>query len=254
MSLKKVGKVWSFRIDAGKDKRTGQRKQIYRSGFKTKREAEKAMNELKADIQTGRYFEPEKISFNEYIQRWLHDTYKYEVNLSTFEVAETAVRVHLIPYFNETPLFKITAYDIDQFYAKKLRDGLANATVRKIHNVLSKSLQKAAKWGLIKNNPAKDASPPTVHKKVNKVWSVDDAKAFLETCEKNNELIPFLLAIFTGMRRGEILALRWQNVDLINGVIHVEESLSRSRTKGLLRFICERSKDSTFKTRSLLIS
>src|SRR5690606_8069655 len=89
------------------------------------------------------------------------------------------------------------------------------------------------KWDLIKTNPAANASPPTVHKRVNKIWTVEEAKAFLEVCEQNGELIPFLLAIFTGMRRGEILALRWKNVDLENGVIHVEESLSRSRTKGL---------------------
>lgn len=233
MSVKKVGKVWSFRIGAGNDKRTGKRKQIYRSGFKTKREAEKAMNDLLTQIESGAYQEPEKIIFNEYILRWLHGTYKNEVQLASFEVGESVVRIHLIPHFGQTPLDKITAYDIDQFYGQKAREGLANATIRKIHNVLSKALQKAVKWELIKKNPARDASPPTVHKKVNKIWTVEEAKTFLEVCEKNKELVPFLLAIFTGMRRGEILALRWKNVDLENGVIHVEESLARSRTEGL---------------------
>lgn len=76
MSVKKVGKVWSFRIAAGNDKRTGKRKQIYRSGFKTKREAERAMNDLLTHIESGAYQEPEKIIFNEYILRWLHGTYE----------------------------------------------------------------------------------------------------------------------------------------------------------------------------------
>lgn len=234
MSLKKVGKVWSFRISAGIDKRTGKRKQIYRSGFKTKREAEIAMNELKAQVDSGNYFEPSTIPFQEFIHNWLLGTYIHEVQISTFETAETAVRVHLIPYFKETPLHQITAYDIDQFYAEKIRDGMENATIRKIHNFLSKALQKAVQWELIKANPAKNATPPTVHKKRNEVWTVEEAKAFLEVCQKHGEAIPFLLALFTGMRRGEIIALRWKNVDLNSGVIYVEESLTRSRTKGII--------------------
>lgn len=234
MSLKKVGKVWSFRISAGKDKRTGKRKQIYRSGFTKKSDAEKAMNELKAQIDSGRYLEPSHVPFQEFIHEWLLGTYIYEVQLPTFETAESAVRVHLIPYFKETPLHQITAYDIDQFYAEKIRAGMANATIRKIHNFLSKALQKAVQWELIKTNPAKNATPPTVHKKRNEVWTVEEAKAFLEVCQKHDEAIPFLLALFTGMRRGEILALRWKNVDLNSGVIYVEESLTRSRTKGII--------------------
>jgi len=233
MSVKKTGKVWSFRIDARIDDRTSKRKQVYRSGFKTKHEAIAEMNRLKAEIMTGEYSEPSKTLFKDYIQSWLYDTHKHEVQLSSFEVGETIVRVHLIPYFQSIPLSKITAYDIDQLYTQKLNEGLANATVKKIHNLLSKALQKAVKWGLIKNNPAKDASPPSIHKTPKQIWTLEEAKTFLEVCGQENELIPFLLAIFTGMRRGEILALKWKNVDLDKGVIHVEESLTRTKAKGL---------------------
>jgi integrase len=132
------------------------------------------------------------------------------VQPSSFEVAEIIVRVHLIPYFNSMPLTRITAFDIDRLYSQKLNDGLSIATVGKMHNVLSKSLQKAVKWGLLEKNSVKDASPPTVRNKTKQIWTVEEAKAFLEVCEQDNELVPFLLAIFTGMRRGEILALRWQ--------------------------------------------
>ena len=233
MLVKKVGKVWAFRIDAGIDERTGQRKQIYRSRFKTKREALEEMNKLKTEIMNGEYSEPSKTLFKDYIQSWLNDTHKYEVKISSFEVDETMVRVHLIPFFQSTPVAKIATYDIDQLYAQKLNDSLANSTVKKMHNLLSKALQKAVKWGLIKSNPAKNASPPSIYKQRKQIWTVEEAKTFLEVCEQENELIPFLLAIFTGMRRGEILALRWKNVDLEKGVIHVEESLARTKANGL---------------------
>lgn len=103
------------------------------------------MNQLQTKVMTGEYHEPAKTIYKDYLLSWLNDTYRYEVQLSSFEVAETIVRVHLIPYFNEMPLDKITAYDIDQLYTRKLNDGMAPATVRKIHNVISKSLQKAVK-------------------------------------------------------------------------------------------------------------
>lgn len=140
MSVKKVSKVWAFRVDAGIDERTGKRKQIYRSGFKSKREALEEMNKLK-EIMTGEYSEPSKTLFKDYIQSWLYDTHKYEVQISSFEVDETMVRVHLIPFFQSTPLTKITTYDIDRLYAQKLNDGLANATVKKIHNLFEWEIQ-----------------------------------------------------------------------------------------------------------------
>jgi hypothetical protein len=170
MLVKKIGKVWSFRVDAGEDHRTGKRKQIYRSGFKTKREAQEEMDKLRAEITRGEYSEPSKSLFRDYIHSWLHSTYKNEVQISSFELGETLVRVHLIPYFQATPLVKISSYDIDQLYAQKINQGLANATVKRMHNLLSKALQKAVKWGLLKTNLAKDASPPSIHKKRKQLW------------------------------------------------------------------------------------
>lgn len=145
MSIKKVGKVWSFRIDAGIDSRTGKRKQIYRSGFSSKKEALEEMYKLQIEIMSGTYTEPTKHLFQDFILNWLHGTYKHEVQNTSFERAEASVRNHLIPYFQATPLDKITTYDIYQLYAQKLQVGLANATVKVIHNILSKAFQKALK-------------------------------------------------------------------------------------------------------------
>lgn len=209
------------------------------------------MNQLQTQILSGEYHEPAKTIYKDDLLSWLNDTYRYEVQLSSFEVAETIVRVHLIPYFKEMPLDKITAYDIDQLYTHKLNDGMAPATVPKIHNVISKSLQKAVKWRLIKNNPAKDATPPSVHKKPKQIWTVEEAKAFLEVCEQEDELVPFLLAIFTGMRRGEILALRWKNVDLEKGRYSCGRIVNPDKIK---RFVHQGCENRSFKPRCISIS
>ncbi len=234
MTIKKVGKSWSFRIEAGTDPKTGKRKQVYRSGFKTKREAQEEMIKLQNEIDEGIFIEPSKDLFKDFITIWVNSTYKSEVQITSFEKAQTVIRVHLIPYFQSIPLAKITTYEIDQFYATKLNEGLSNAYVKIMHNILSKAFQKALQWELIKTNPVKEATPPRISKTRKQTWTVDEAKFFLEVCERENYLIPFQLAIFTGMRRGEILALRWRNVDLVKGVIFVEENLVRSKNKGLL--------------------
>ncbi|MES9685160.1 Arm DNA-binding domain-containing protein [Gottfriedia acidiceleris] len=225
MSIKKVGKSWSFRIEAGIDPKTGNRKQVYRSGFKTKREAKEEMTKLKNEIEEGIFIEPSKDLFKDFITSWVNSTYKSEVQITSFEKAQTIIRVHITPYFQSTPLSKITTYDIDQFYASKLNEGLSNAYVKIMHNILSKAFQKALQWELIKTNPVKETTPPRISKTRKLTWTVDEAKNFLGLCERENYLIPFQLAIFTGMRRGEILALRWRNVDLVKGVIYVEENL-----------------------------
>ncbi|MEH6939043.1 Arm DNA-binding domain-containing protein [Bacillus sp. JJ664] len=234
ISIKKVGNSWSFRIEAGTDPKTGRRKQVYRGGFKTKRETQEEMIKIQNEIDEGNFFEPSKEQFKDFITKWLNSTYKSEVQITSFEKAQTIIRVHLVPYFQLVPIAKITTYDIDQFYASKLNEGLSNAYVKIMHNILSKAFQKALQWELIKTNPVKESTPPRISKTRKQTWTVDEAKIFLEFCKRENYLIPFQLAIFTGMRRGEILALRWRNVDLVKGVIYVEENLVRSKNKGLL--------------------
>lgn len=178
MSIKKVGKVWSFRIDVGTNSRTGKRKQIYRSGFSSKKEALEEMYKLQMEVMSGTYNEPIIHLFKDFIFNWLHGTYKHEVQTTSFERAEASVRNHLIPYFKTMPIDKITTYDIDQLYAQKLQTGLANATVKVMHNILSKAFQKALKWGLIKRNPVVDATPPSIRRKGSKYGLLKKRKHF----------------------------------------------------------------------------
>ena len=99
MSIKKNGNKWSFRIDIGKDPQTGKRKQKFQGGFKTKKEAEYAKAELLSKINREGYFHPKKELMESFLPKWLHNVYKHEVELSTYEKAESIVRVHLLPKF-----------------------------------------------------------------------------------------------------------------------------------------------------------
>lgn len=130
------------------------------------------MNKLQMDVMSGTYNEPLKNLFKDFILNWHHGTYKHEVQSTSFERAEASVRNHLTPYFQATPIDKITTYETDQLYAQKLQTGLANATVKVMHNILSKAFQKALR--------IVDATRPSIKKKRNQIWSVEEAKTFLE--------------------------------------------------------------------------
>ncbi|MBO9128503.1 tyrosine-type recombinase/integrase [Bacillus sp. 165] len=235
MSVKRIGEKWGFRIDAGRNPKTGKRKQVYRSGFKTKREAEAALAKIKLELNQGKYFEPSKQLFGDYIDYWLLNSYKNEVQITTFEKVEGVVTSHIIPFFQYFSLHEIKAFHIDQFYTEKIKTGLSPAYVKVMHNALSKAFQKAIKWELIRENPVKGVTAPTVPKTSKEVWTVEEANRFLDTCTEWNALVPFMLGIFTGMRRGEILGLKWRNIDLKKGVIYVRENLVQTRTGLILK-------------------
>jgi integrase len=136
-------------------------------------------------------------------------------------------------------------------YSNKIRTGLAPSYIRNMHAVVSKSLRKAAEWGLIKENIASLITPPRIEKKQVQTWTLEQANHFLQAIKKrktgNSKLyIAYVLAIYFGMRKGEILALRWKDCDLSNGFVRIQQTLIKAngklsfqepKTKGSIRTI-----------------
>lgn len=118
-----------------------------------------------------------------------------------------------------------------------------------MYAVLSKTLRAAERWGLIEKNTAALVSPPRPQKREMRVWTLGEVRQFLQASEKRKFYIAYVLAVFTGMRRGEILGLRWSDIDLEKGVIHVQRTLYK--TKGKLVFQEPKTRGSK---RSIVIS
>lgn len=208
MSIKKTGNTWTFRIDVGKDPSTGKRRQVYRSGFRTKKVAEQAQAELISKIVNEGFFTPKKELMETFLQKWLHTVYKHEVQPTTFERACSTVKNHIIPVFAKSEVSKIKTYDIQKLLSNKSNEGLSAATVKVIRNILSKAFQTAIDWELIKKNPTEKAKGPSIVKKEKDTWTPEEAKKFLNVCDELRWKVAFSLALHTGMRRGEILALK----------------------------------------------
>ncbi len=228
-------------LNLGRDPSTGKRKQQWVSVKGTKKEAEKRLSELLNQLDNGVYMKPGKTALADFLQRWLKD-YAYS-NLAprTAEGYETIIRNHLIPKLGSIPLTKIKPEHIQRYYADMLANGRCDGkgalnplTVRHHHMTLHNALKCAVKWGLLVRNPV-DAidAPRTTHTEM-KVMSEEDLNRFLEVVKPTPYYSLFYLALFTGMRRSELLGLRWSDVDLLLCQISVNRTLHRLRNGDII--------------------
>jgi integrase len=231
-SILKKGIGYAVRFDKGK-KKGGKRDQGYKGGFKTKKEAQEFLNKVLNEICDGKYLEPSKEPFSSFIENWFNTSYKRSVEETTAETRWFTVINHLIPYFGETPIDKITTKMLDDFYNDKLDEELAPKTVREFHNLLRRAFSQAVKWGYLKHNPALDATPPKVPRKEMKPWTEEQTQQFLDVVKEIGEETIYDGFIFTGMRRGELLGLNWSDIDFKNGKIRISRSLARTIKRGL---------------------
>ena len=172
--------------------------------------------------------------------RWQRDWAATNVSPKTFERYAELLRMHVTPNIGAARVQKLRAVDLSELYAKLLRGGrgdgrgLSARTVGHVHRVLHRALGHAAKWGVVQANVAALVSPPRVASVEIEILSADAIKAMLAKI-RGRTLYPIVLtALGTGARRGELLALRWQDIDLDRAVARVEQSLEQ--TKAGLQF------------------
>ncbi|GIM45915.1 site-specific integrase [Collibacillus ludicampi] len=225
-SVFKRGSTWAYVVDLprGED---GKRKQKKKGGFATKKEAEAALAKFIADVERGMYVEDAKITLGEYLEEWLKDK-QANVRKSTFRSYAWLVNNHIIPHIGQIELTKLTPVHLQRLYTKlqQQEQPLSNRSILHAHLIIQEALDRALKWGMVARNVAKAIDPPRPKKVDFQVWNEEEVKRFLEVAKDDRYYVAFLLAITTGMRKGEILGLRWQDVDLEKGIISVRQTLS----------------------------
>lgn len=220
-------KTWYFILTHGK-KEDGKPRQFKKRGFKTKQEVQKAMLELEQSLTLGTYIQPNKILYKEYLlERFLEDKMT-KVKKQTLNTYRWIVEKHIIPAIGDVELTKLNPMIIQGLYNKLTKEqALSDENIQKVHTLINDSLKKAERWGLIARNPAALVDRPKAVKKEITVWNVEEVRQFLKYAKKSGRYyIAFLLAITTGMRQGEILGLRWKDVDFENGCVRITQTLS----------------------------
>jgi integrase len=195
---------------------------------KTRAVVAEKLTRAMADRDSGLIFDAGKVTVGDYLDRWLADTVKGTVRTSTYERNEEIVRLHIKPSLGRVGLKKLTPTHVRGLYSEKLDSGLAPATVRRIHSTLHKALSQAVSDGIVPRNAAHVKAPRPAPEEIRPL-SEDEARAILDAARQSGERFEalYVLAITTGLRRGEVLGLRWDDADLELGTLRVGRALVR---------------------------
>jgi integrase len=236
--LKNGEKRWAVVLFLGKNT-GGKRKYRWIRGFTTKRDADSEMRRLLRSMDEGTYIVPSKDTLAVYLDRWLTTYAKPNVSGKTYERYFQIVEKDIKPKLGSIVLSRLTPVHIAEFYAWALQNGrkkgggLSARTVLHFHRLLREALQQAVIWQIRPTNPA-DAveAPRPIEKEMNSV-NEDKSAWLMRAAAGTRFYMPVIYALCTGLRRGEILAQRWQDIDFEEGTLLVSQSLEQTRDGGL---------------------
>ena len=222
---KKVGYRGAYTVHTAKGP-----KRHYVSG-KTREEVRQKLAKAMADRDGGLVFDTGSLMVGEYLELWLKDSVRGTVRQSTYEAYEYVTYPHIIPALGRVKLKSLTSTHVRSFYRDRLDSGLSGATVRKMHIVLQKALDQAVSDGLVPRNVVKGIRLPQTKKKEIQPLTPEQARTLLYAARDDRLEALYVLAVATGLREGELLALKWEDVELEDAVLRVRYTLTRTGGK-----------------------
>jgi integrase len=225
-TIRKEGSTWGYLVYTGTDE-DGKKKYKRKRGFKTKKECEAALAEYITQLEKGTVVTNDKMSLKEFIEYWL-DTYpKNHCQPATYKRYKEFSR-DIISYLGNHKLSKLNPLLVQKFYEDLLNEReLSNNTVIKVHRMFHLSLKHAQQWQLLNTNPCDLVTPPKSTEIEMKYWDPEEIQFYLQQIKDDRLYIPTLLAVHTGCRVGELCALKWDDVDLINSTIVINKTMQR---------------------------
>jgi integrase len=225
---------WAIVLDI-RDPATGKRRRKWHSFEGTKREAQLECARVISEIQRGSYVEPNKTTVAQFLDQWLANV-KPRVSAKTWERYAELAQKNIIPALGAVLLPKLKPVQISETYATALASGrrrstggLSPATVRAMHALLKSALGQAVKWEMLVRNPADSVDPPKVRRASMQTYDLEQTADLIEAARGKRIFVPILLAVLCGLRRGEIAALRWRNIDLATAQLAVVQSAEQTK-------------------------
>jgi integrase len=238
-SIRRRGeRSWELKVELGRDP-LGRRLRRFYSHKGTRRQAEVELARLVSESATGVGVDPSRLTVAEFLDRWDRDWASMNVSPKTLERYRQLVRLNLVPHIGQLRIQKLRPSDLNELYARLCRAGgqegrpLSARTVGHVHRVLHRALGHAVQWGVVGRNAADNVNPPRVEAAEVEILRAGDVKGLLDKLRGRSLYIVAVLGLTTGMRRGEMLATRWRDVDFVAGRLRVERSLEQTKAGGL---------------------
>ena len=232
-SVYKRVSTWTWVLDVGVDPVTGKRRQRTKGGYRTKRDAELALREVHAQRAAGTFVEPSRVTLAAFVEQWLAHLVVIGRAPRTVERYRELLRLHVLPELGRVPVQALTTLEVQRLYAHLLTSGrkdgrpggLSRTTVGHVHRALHRALEQAVRWRLLSRNVVRDAELPPGERAAMVTLDREQAQRLRAAAEGSTLEVLVALGLATGARRGELLALRWADVDLDAGVVRIERSL-----------------------------
>lgn len=204
----------------------GGRKRVYVYG-KTRAQAREKLTALQRELDRGVRVPEEKWSVADYLAHWLEHEIKPNRAPKTYQGYELITRRHIVPRLGKKRLNRLSVSEVRQMVADLEVDGMSTRGIQQVHAVLRNALQNAVRDELVSRNVARLVKVRTPQYDVGRGLSVTDARKLIESTKKDRFHALYVLAVYLGLRRGELLGLRWTDVDLDAGVLTVRHTLQR---------------------------
>lgn len=229
--IKRGEKVWVVRIFQGRDE-AGKRRYLNKTVCGTKKDANTYLSTTLAAMSQGTFVESSPMTVDDYLDRWLHNAARGRLRERTFSDYSELLERYVRPAIGGKKLSSLRPLDIQSLYTKMQERSLSARTVRYTHAVLTSALKQAVKWLMLSQNPAAAVDLPKSTRKEMKALSAKEAERFLSAASEDRWAIVFALALATGMRPEEYLALQWKDIDLGRGIATVQRVIVWNRKGG----------------------
>lgn len=224
---------WELRFDPPKEPGQKRNQKSVTVEAANKSEAEAKLREILHQIDTNTYVDPGKMTMEDLLKRWLNDYCESNLRKTTQDGYKVIIEKHLIPGLGHIKLSKLKPIHIQEYYSKTLKSGRADGkgtvlsptTVLHHHRLLHKVFDTAVKWQLLARNICDAVEPPKAKRYKANVYDEEASAKLLKVSENTELYMPILLAMATGLRRGELLALRWSDFDPKKRILIVDEAL-----------------------------
>lgn len=223
---KRQNGVWELRVYVGRDPVTGNPRQISKTFHGGSRAADEALRDLVDKHGEGR---PDGVgaTFGHLLDKWLEESERMDLSPTTIRTYRAQVDHIIRPRLGKITLTRLSPKHLDNFYGQMKDEGRSPKTIRNYHAIISSALHQGVRWEWVRENMAEKAKPPRILQRRVTAPSVEAVRSVIEAAEdRDPRLAPLLmLAALTGMRRGELCALRWTDVDFERGELDVSRSL-----------------------------